>query len=441
MLRRPARACLLAIAACHHTPPHKPGDAWLKSVEFEGNHALSRSALLDGLALHRTEKEGREPDPYQVELDTQRVRSQYVREGFFAADVQGRVERKHDATTVVYSIQEGARAGTSVTIRGLPNDPAVTAQQVRAKLPLADGAPFDYDIYDAAKAPLLGVVQDAGYAHARLDANVWGDVATHTAAIELVFTPGPKCKFGTVTIEGVQGALRDAIVHRLQFAPGDPYSSHAVTATQRELYAMNRFSSVQVQPDPGDGETVDMKVTVSEIASHEVTFGAGFGADPISYEVRGRAGYSVTGWPTQLDTVTLDLQPAYAYLRDGSGYEPRMRALARLDRQDLWLPYAKGSVEVGYDYLAYEAWTQYGPEARVGYEVRLGTPHVKLHVGYLFHDYNFLRPNALIDPALQMQIGIDHSGARRRLHAVGDRRLSRSSGRAASRGLRGDQGG
>ena len=47
--------------------------------------------------------------------------------------------------------------------------------------------------------------------------------------------------------------------------------------------------------------------------------------------MRGRVGYSVAGWPGPLDTVTTDFQPAYAYLRDGTGWEPRMRALVRLD--------------------------------------------------------------------------------------------------------------
>ncbi|HEV7558520.1 MAG TPA: BamA/TamA family outer membrane protein, partial [Kofleriaceae bacterium] len=265
-----------------------------------------------------------------------------------------------------------------------------------------------YEVYDLAKVNLLGAVQDAGYAHAKLDAKVRADLPTHTAFVELAFTPGPKCKFGNIDVHGVDGDLRDAILHRLDFAPGDTYSNRAVTKTQREIYGMGRFSTVQVQPEDGDGEVVNMKVAVSESAAHQVTLGGGFGIDPISYEVRGRAGYEVTGWPMPLDTVTVDLRPAYAYLRDGSGYEPRMRAVTRLERQDLFATYAVGSVEVGYNYLAYEAFTEYGPEAQLGYELRLHWPRLKLRVGYLIHYYDFRDPSELVDPALQMMIGIDH---------------------------------
>ena len=58
---------------------------------------------------------------------------------------------------------------------------------------------------------------------------------------------------------------------------------------------MTRFSTVQITADPGDGPVVNLTIAVSEGARHQLTFGGGFGIDPISYEVRGRAGYSIMG--------------------------------------------------------------------------------------------------------------------------------------------------
>ena len=399
---------MAAAAACHHQPPHKPGEEYLAAVKFEGNKKLSNKTLLTGLGLHRTMTAGRPPDPYMVQLDTDRLRGQYARSGYFETDVQSRVERQAEASTVTYAIQEGTRATTHVVITGLPGD--VNLAAVRAKLPLAEGVPFDYDTYDAAKLDLLGIVQDAGYAHAKLDASVYGDLASHTAIVTLAYAPGPKCKFGAVTIQGVDGDLKEAIENRLAFSAGDVYSNAAITRTQRRIYGMGRFSTAQVQPDPGDSEVVTVKIAVSEGAAHQVTLGGGFGIDPISYEVRARAGYIVSGFPTPLETLTLDFRPAYAYLRDGSGYEPRIRALARLEREDLFLTYAKGTAEIGYDYLAYEAYTLYGPRALLAYETRLlGSHNLKLRVGYFIHRYDFTKASPLLDPALQMQIGIDHT--------------------------------
>jgi outer membrane protein assembly factor BamA len=401
---------VVLIAGCSHPPPpRKPGQEYLASVKFEGNKKLKNKELLDGLVLHRVEKAGRAPDPFQVSNDADRLRGQYQREGFFGIDVQSRIERDKDATTVIYKVEEGDRATVHVRIVGLPDDPALPIAKVRAAMPLAEGAPFVYATYDDAKIKVLGVVQDAGYARAKLEATVDGDLPTHTAIITLAFTTGPKCKFGTVKITGVDGDLKEAIEDRLHFAPGQTYSNGAVTATQRDIYGMSRFSAVQVGMEPGDGAVVDMHVAVSESAAHALTFGGGFGIDPISYEVRGRSGYQIIGWPFALDTTTLDFRPAYAYLRDGTGFEPRIRALAKIERTDLFFTHAVGSVEAGYTYLAYEAFTEYGPEGQLGYAIPLGSNRLKLNLGYLIQRYDFSHPSVLLDMALQQQLHIDQT--------------------------------
>lgn len=396
-------------SACQSRPPRRPGEEYLETVKFEGNKQIKSKALLDGLALHRTQKAGLAPDPYTVKSDAARLEGQYQREGYLEIGVQPRIERKNLADTVIYKIEEGARSTVRVKIEGLPDDPHVSEAVVRAQLPLRDGAPFVYQTYDDAKVGVLGVLKDAGYARAELDATVEGDLPSHTATVVFRFTAGPKCKFGKIVIEGVQGDMHDAIVNRLHFKSGETYSTRTIAQTQRDIYSMNRFSSVQVQPDNGTSAIVDMHVSVSEGAAHQVTLGGGFGIDPLSYEVRGRAGYQIVGWPFPLDTVTLDFRPAYAYLRDGTGYEPRIRALAKLERQDLFFTHAKGSVEVGYTYLAYEAFTEYGPEGQLGYEIPLGTQRVMLRVGYQVEQYSFTHPSVLLTPTLQTHLGIDRS--------------------------------
>lgn len=402
---------LLALGACSQKPPRKPGDDWLKAIEFEGNKSLKDKTLVTGLALRRTQKRGRAPDPYLVQVDADRVRGEYLRKGYLHVDVRPRVERVGDASTVIYKIEEGVRARTKVVINGVENDPTLPVSKVRETLPLKDGQPFDYEIYDKAKEPLVNVVKDAGYAHARLDSTVFADRANHTAIVQLDYTLGPKAKFGDVEITGVDGRLAEAVRGRLQFQPGQQYSTSAVTATQRALYGLNRFSTVQVQPVEEDGAnaTVRMKVAVTEGARREIKLGGGLGMDPSAYEVRGRAGYSITGWPFDMDTVTLDFRPAYAYLRDGSGYQPRIRALARLERQDIAWTYSKGDVEAGYNYLAVEAYTSYGPRTGLGFSTPLGSQKLQLRVGWGLERLDFRDISPLIDEPVQMQLGLDET--------------------------------
>ncbi|MBS1119536.1 MAG: surface antigen [Deltaproteobacteria bacterium] len=394
------------VVACSHarTPVHRPGGEFLESIRFEGNQQLGRGELVTGLALHRTQRRGRAPDPYLVQVDADRIRGEYLRKGYLDVDVRSRVERAGDAATVIYSVEEGVRATTRVVITGIPDDPQLPVSKVRAELPLRDGAWFDYAVYDAAKQRLRTVVEDAGYAHGKLEATVSADRANHEAIIRLHYTLGPKCTFGPVEITGVQGELADAVRGRLQFAPGDRYSISAITATRNALYGLGRFSTVQVRPTETASPVVAVEVAVTESARHEVKLGGGVGVDPTAYEIRGRAGYTVVGWPFPLDTASIELQPAYAVLRAGNGREPRIRAIARLERQDLFWTYAKGAVEGGWNYLTIEAYTSYGPRARLGFSTPLGTPKLQARIGWAIEHLDFRGISPLIDPALQRNL-------------------------------------
>jgi translocation and assembly module TamA len=403
---RTRQALVLAVAtvvsACAHgnNGPRATEDR-LEKVSFEGNQQLKDKTLLTGLGAKRVMQRGGAVDPYMVQVDADRIRGEYLRKGYLDVDVRSRVERKGETATVIYTVEEGVRAKTEAIITGLPDD--IDQAAVRKKLPLAEGQAFDYEVYDLAKPDLLQVVQDAGYAHATLDASVIADRASHTAAVLLVYTPGPKTTFGQTQITGATGELATAIEERLAFTPGQTYSAQALLQTQRNLYGLGRFSTVRVDTDKSEGYVVGVKVAVSESARREIRLGGGVGIDQVNYEVRGRAGYTIAGWPFPLDTVTLDFRPAYALPRQGGSPEPRIKALARLERQDLFLTYAKGVVEAGYNYLTVEAFTSYGPEARVGYEARLGTPRLVGRVGWGFERADFRNEfRALIKKATDM---------------------------------------
>lgn len=416
--RRPILIVLALLGACAHGRTHRPGDEWLAKVDFEGNQRMSDKKLLTGLALHRTLKRGRAPDPYVVQVDADRIRGEYLRKGYLDVDVRSRVERKGDQATVIYTVEEGVRATTRIVINGLP--PEVKPDTVLEQLPLKNGQPFDYEKYDLAKPTLLGAVQDAGYAHATMTTNVVADRANHVAVVELTYVIGPRCVFGPIKVTGVKGELAEAVQHRITFAQGQQYSQAAVTQTQRNLYGFGRFSTVRVQPDKTGNPVVGVEVAVSESARHEVKLGGGFGLDPNAYEVRGRAGYTIAGWPWPLDTVSLDLRPAYALLRNTNDTEPRVRALAKLERKDLLWTFTTSDVQAGYNYLTVEAYTQYGPLASLGFETPVLTDKLRARVGWGIQQVNFSHPSDVLPIETQIQIGLrnpDRSIASERLGA------------------------
>lgn len=397
------------LTGCGNKVVHHPGEEWLRAIKFEGNKAIKTKDLADGLALRRVQKMGASPDPYLVVVDGQRVRGEYLRRGYLEVDVRSRVERHGDATTVIYTIAEGPRATTRVMITGLPEEDHDLQKDVRDALPLKDGQPFSYEPYDEAKERMLGLIEDAGYAHAQLNAHVVVDRIKHEAIVHLEYEVGPKCRFGTIDIAGLDGDLADAVRARVAFDTGDQYSSAAIAETQRNIYDMRRFSTVRVLPNKGDGDVVNVRISLARSSQHELGLGGGVGMDPTSYEVRGRTSYQILGWPFPLTDFNADLRPAYALLRDGSGYEPRIRAMTRIRRIDLFRPFMTGEIEGGYNYLTVEAYTSYGPRARLGLETPVFTKKLRLRGGWEIERLDFRHISPLIDPALEMQLGLNET--------------------------------
>lgn len=400
-------AALLFTTGCGKKPVHRPGEEFLEAIKIEGNQSIKAKELRSGLALRRVQKQGSSPDPYLVVIDGQRIRGEYLRRGFLEVDVRSRVERHGDATTVIYTVQEGPRAKTRVLITGLPKDDPELFDRVRKALPIEDGEYFSYEPYDEAKEKMLGIVEDAGYAHAQLDAHVIADRANHEAVVHLDYQTGPKARFGTINIAGVSGELADAVRARVAFETGEQYSSAAIAETQRALYDMRRFSTVRVLPDKSGSDVIDVRISLARAARNELALGGGLGMDTAVYEVRARTGYTKLGWPFPLTDFNVDLRPAYVMLRDGTGYEPRVRALTKLRRIDLFRPFVLGEVEGGYNYLTVEAYTSYGPRARLGLESPLFVRYLRGRVGWEIERLDFRNISPLIDPMLEMELGLD----------------------------------
>ncbi len=402
--------CLLLAACGGRQRPSTDVEVRVATVKIEGNHSIGTGTLLAGLALRRAQQKGQELDPYLVGQDQERLRGVYVRRGFFRVVVGARVEQRGErAAAVTFTIDEGPRAHLArVEIVGLPDDPQVSATKLRRLIPLADGEPFVYEVYDEAKPRLVAALERVGYAHVRLEASVAADRVRDEAIIRLEYQPGPLSFFGKVELRGVTGPLADAAYARLGVREGRRYSSALLAESQAALYDMGRFSAVRLEPDKSTrSSVVPVSITVVEASRHELRLGGGFGVDPTAYEVRGRSDYSITGWPTTLTSTRLELRPAYVLMRDDEDPQPRIEALVGLERIDLFRSFLTGQVEASFAYLAVEAFTSVGPRVRLGLRSPIGSHRFQLGVGWQIRVLDFPRIDEAIDDTTAAALGLE----------------------------------
>lgn len=393
--------CAVAIAGCAaraapRTPSIPPS---IGDVTLVGAAHVDRGELRDGLGVWRAKQLGQRFAAYMVALDRKRIGSYYDRLGFFSATVDSQIRRVGERVDVTFTITEGPRAKlVRIDVLGLQPDAGIAAAELRAELPLADGDDFDYERYDRNRPKLVTALQNIGYASARVSGLVLADRQRAEVVVRLTVDTGPLSTFGDITLEGVHGELADAARARLRFRPGDRYSQREVEDTRADLYEFGRFQLVRIELTPDDhSSVVPVRITLGLSPPNDLRLGGGVGANTLSYEIRGQALYSRTGWPTPLTTTRLEFRPAAVLQRaDQSSLEPRIDAVVGLDRVDLLFPRVQGTAEAAFTYLALEAFTDYGPRLRLGLRTPLYRRVVHAAVGWQlqllqFRDYNKLQ--------------------------------------------------
>ncbi len=415
MSRLAAALVIVAVVACGSGPTRarRPGEEYLAKIEIEGNKAISDKTLIRGLALYRAQQGGRSLDEYQLSLDLTRIEGAYQRQGYLSVVVEPKVTLKGPAATLTFKVTEGPQARSTVEITGLP--PEVSLDDARKLVDIEDNAPFDYLKYEQAKVPLVGLVENAGYAHAELDATVLADRANNHAILRYSFDLGPRVQFGAVEVVGVTGALADAVRQRANL-DGATYSTQKVAETQQAIYGIGRFSSVRVDVDRANlAAVVPVKISVTVARRWELRAGGGAGVDTLNYQARLRFSLTHAGWPTPLSLLGVEFRPALSATRDNcTGYEvwtcdinPRLRLIGSAKQQDLFVRGLNGELEGGLDYLQLEAYTMEGARLRFGLALPLFLRRLTTRVGWQLGAYRFEDIHPAVDDATAARIGID----------------------------------
>lgn len=398
----------LLLAGCGAArKPLAPNQRGVGEITFKGVNEVDPGDLKSGLGVMRARELGQPFARYLVALDRRRIEGYYLRHGFFSPTVETEITRRDRLTDVLFTITEGPRARlTRVDIVGLPPD--VEHDELRDQIPLADNAPFEYAGYELARPTLATVLEEKGYAHAAVKASILANRDNNTAIIKLDVIPGPKAVFGKVEVTGVKGTLAKTVKARLSIKDGDPYSLHALAESRADLYELGRFSLVRLETDKADkGAVVPVEVKIGERPRHELRLGGGVGYSPLAYEVRGRAGYSVAGWPTTLMNSHAELRPAVVRTRSEASFQPRIEAIGTLERLDLFRPRLIGSLEGSFSYLQLEAYTSYGPRAHVALRSPLYKRIVSGSVGWAIQEMRFRDVNSALSPMLVTELGLD----------------------------------
>jgi outer membrane protein assembly factor BamA len=308
---------LVAVFAAAPLAAQQEQQRVVRGLSFEGNHAIDDYALSTAIGTSNSSwfarafpirllglGEKRYFNELEFRRDVIRLLLLYRQSGYMNAVIDTLVRREGRDVYLKFRIYEGDPVRLA-TLDMLGVDSILDVRRLKRDLPLQEGDPFNRALFQASADTVVSRLKNLGYPYADILRNYDVDVAALRAVATLEALPGPRMRVGQVLITGVEKVDTGTLRRMLSVRAGDRFRQDQLYLTQRDLYGLGMFRSVNVvladtTPPPGDS-TVRVVVRVSEAPRHRIRAGAGYGSLDCFRVQSGWTAYDFLGGARSLD--------------------------------------------------------------------------------------------------------------------------------------------
>jgi outer membrane protein assembly complex protein YaeT len=216
-------------------------------------------------------------DPLTVLEDVVRIRRYYRLRGYFQAKVSHKTARRGDRITLTVTIDEGRPTlvrRVRIMIYGL--FPPAWEKQVKKLSRLRAGRRLDLTVYRRGKQAIALWLANRGYAQSQVLGRVVVSIRQRAAWITLRITPGPRFRFGPVTMDRDR-INRTTFDRALAFKTGQIFSVDMMKSSRLRLLNLRLFRSVSLHPDWSRAVKYRVPIRVSLVRSPPNKLRAGLG--------------------------------------------------------------------------------------------------------------------------------------------------------------------
>lgn len=268
----------------------------VRNLSFVGNQALDDYTLESAIATTASSAwarhwwlrwlglgEKRYFSEVEFRRDVVRLVLLYRQSGYMNAVVDTVVRRTPRDVYVTFRIHEGEPVRVvRLDVTGV--DGILNLAKLKRDLPLQVGDPFDRFLMQASADTIVSRLRNGGYPYAEVLRNFDSEAGVLRAEVTLDAQPGPRMRIGAVTIHGLRDVDTATVRRVMSVRPGNGYKQDALYQTQRDLYGMGVFNSVNVvlvdsvapQETVLRDSTVRVLIQVIEGPRHQVRIGAGY---------------------------------------------------------------------------------------------------------------------------------------------------------------------
>lgn len=268
----------------------------VRGLSFVGNRALDDYTLESAIATTKSSAwaryglvrwlglgEKRYFNEVEFRRDVVRLILLYRQSGYMNAVVDTLVRRTPRDVYVTFRIHEGEPVRVvRLDVTGV--DGIIDIKELKSDLPLQVGDPFNRFLMQASADTILMRLRNSGFPYADVLRNFDSEAGVLRAEVTLDAQPGPRMRLGKVIIHGLRDVDTGTVRRVMSVRPGNLFKQDALYQTQRDLYGMGVFSSVNValvdsvppQQTVQRDSTVRTLIQVQEGPAHQVRTGFGY---------------------------------------------------------------------------------------------------------------------------------------------------------------------
>lgn len=238
----------------HFTVSNKPH---IHSLTFAGNKAFKESELKKKLEI----KQGELFSRGAFNTAIQKIRSFYLKKGYFEADVQyDVVPTSSGEVDIVIRINEG-QAGfvESIEFHGMTDkeesaleDRLMTKTYAWWHSWLTDQGTFYKDVFRQDELSILTYLHEEGYMDAVVESKILPSKKKDKISIDITVKRGDIYKLGSITFSGNTVFTDEQLKEKLKWKTNDPFSQETLREKTRELYILygsKGYIDAQINPE------------------------------------------------------------------------------------------------------------------------------------------------------------------------------------------------
>ncbi len=256
----------------------------VREIVFLGNEAFSDGTLRDVIvtvesAWYRFLTSDDTYDPDRLALDQELLRRYYLSEGyadFRVVSATAELAPDREEFFVTFTLEEGPRYEIG-EISVISDMPAVDPALIEDLVDVEPGDWYDVGAIDDDVVEMTLELGRMGQPFVDVRPRIERDVDGAIIDVTYVVAQGPEIYVERIDIVGNLRTTDDVIRREFEFAEGDAYNTALVQRTERNIRALDFFSSVALANRPGSRpDTTIIEVAVEEKSTGELSFGVGF---------------------------------------------------------------------------------------------------------------------------------------------------------------------